>query len=75
MLRVGGRLHLIEHTRGDLPPIGWALDLATPVWQRIAGGCRLNRDPEAMLPERGWAIVRKDVRLGGLFKLLVALPA
>ncbi|PGF16852.1 methyltransferase type 11 [Natrinema sp. CBA1119] len=43
VLRPGGELRFLEHVRND----GWrarAQDALTPLWERAAGGCQLNRE-------------------------------
>ena len=45
VLRPGGELRFYEHVRSKLGVIGFAEDVATPLWSRLAGGCHLNRDP------------------------------
>lgn len=43
VLRPGGELRFLEHVRDD----GWrarAQDRLNPVWERLAGGCQLNRE-------------------------------
>ncbi|MBZ6496343.1 class I SAM-dependent methyltransferase [Natrinema longum] len=43
VLRSGGELRFLEHVRND----GWrarAQDRLTPLWERAAGGCQLNRE-------------------------------
>ena len=42
VLRPGGAARLLEHVRVDRPIVGWLQDALTPIWRRIAGGCRLN---------------------------------
>lgn len=42
VLRPGAVARLLEHIRVDLPGVGRLQDLLTPVWRRLAGGCRLN---------------------------------
>ena len=42
VVRHGGTARLLEHIRVDRPIIGWLQDALTPIWRRIAGGCRLN---------------------------------
>ena len=37
-----GVARFLEHVRIDRPIIGRLQDLVTPVWSRVAGGCRLN---------------------------------
>lgn len=42
VLRPGGVARLLEHVRVERPVVGWLQDLFTPLWRRLAGGCRLN---------------------------------
>lgn len=74
VLRPGGRLIQLEHTRTNhaLPDV--LLDLITPLWATIAGGCHPNRDTPALLERSGWQLLRHDRQLGGLIRLLEALP-
>lgn len=56
VLRPGGVLHFIEH--GLAPEEGvrrWQRRLE-PVQRRVAGGCHLTRDPEAMVRGAGFAV-------------------
>jgi SAM-dependent methyltransferase len=58
LLKPGGRLLFCEH--GLAPDAGvrrWQ-DRANPLWQRIGGGCNLNRDIPALLRRGGFAIER-----------------
>ena len=60
MLKPGGRLLFCEH--GLAPDAGvrrWQ-DRVNPWWQRIGGGCNLNRDIPALLRRGGFAIERID---------------
>jgi SAM-dependent methyltransferase len=55
VLRPGGRLRYVEHVRASTP--GWARAqrvLDATVWPRLAGGCRLSRDPRAAVDEAGF---------------------
>ncbi|WP_049927742.1 class I SAM-dependent methyltransferase [Halopiger goleimassiliensis] len=43
VLKPGGEFRFLEHVRAD----GWRArgqDLLTPLWERVAGGCHLNRN-------------------------------
>jgi ubiquinone/menaquinone biosynthesis C-methylase UbiE len=42
VLRPGGTARLLEHVRVERPIAGWLQDALTPIWRRVAGGCRLN---------------------------------
>ncbi len=75
VLRPGGKLLQLEHTRTGRPWIDAGLDAITPVWKRIAGGCHPNRDTTALLEANGWEIERHDRRGGGLIRLLVSTPS
>lgn len=74
VLRPGGRLIQLEHTRTNHALPDALLDLITPLWSTVAGGCHPNRDTPALLLDAGWQVLRHDRRLGGLIRLLEALP-
>lgn len=42
VLRRGGVARLLEHVRVEGAVIGRLQDVLTPLWRRLAGGCRLN---------------------------------
>ena len=42
VLRDNGSLLMLEHVRSTSTLVGRLQDWATPLWQRVAGGCRLN---------------------------------
>ena len=56
VLRPGGELVFVEH--GLAPDAGtrWWQRRLSPIWRRIAGGCRLDRDPPALLRGAGFAV-------------------
>ena len=43
VLRPGGRLLFIEHTRSRQPMLARVQTTLTPLWRRLAGGCHLDR--------------------------------
>lgn len=56
VLKPNGRLLFVEH--GLAPEAGvrrWQ-DRLTPLWKRIAGGCHLNRDMNALITSAGFQI-------------------
>lgn len=60
VLRPGGRLHFVEHGLApDAEVRRWQRRLE-PIQKRMAGGCRLTREPVVMLETAGFAIVEVD---------------
>ena len=55
VLKPEGRLHFLEHLRGD-GFIGTLHDVCTPAWSKIAGGCHLNRRTLQTLRESGFSL-------------------
>jgi SAM-dependent methyltransferase len=43
VLKPGGRLLFVEHTRSIQPACARAQDFLTPLWRWLGGGCHLNR--------------------------------
>lgn len=74
VLRPGGRLIQLEHTRTNHALPDALLDLITPLWSTIAGGCHPNRDTPALLERSGWQVLRHERHIGGLIRLLEARP-
>jgi ubiquinone/menaquinone biosynthesis C-methylase UbiE len=56
VLRPGGTLAYYEHVRSERPVLAAVEDLLTPAWQRIAGGCHLNRDTLGAITAAGFTI-------------------
>ncbi|MDR3535447.1 MAG: class I SAM-dependent methyltransferase [Acetobacteraceae bacterium] len=54
VLRPGGRLIFAEHGRAPDPAISRWQDRITPVCQRIAGGCRLDRKIDSLILAAGF---------------------
>ena len=65
VLRAGGMARLLEHVRVDHPVIGRLQDLLTPVWSRIAGGCRLNERSVDHVRHAGFVMTDVKSHLGG----------
>lgn len=53
LLRPGGKLVLFEHVRSHGALGAWQ-DRLQPMWGRISGGCRLNRETRAMVENAGF---------------------
>ena len=65
ILRPGGTLAVFEHVR--IPGVaGTVQDALTPLWRRIADGCRLNRETGRIIREAGFQEVgvRQKKKLG-----------
>lgn len=54
VLRPGGELVIVEHGLAQDPATQRWQKRITPVWRRLAGGCRLDRDMLALLGEAGF---------------------
>ena len=56
VLRPGGRMLFVEHTRSSQPVLAGVQDLLTPLWKRIGGGCHLNRPSLDLVREQGFSV-------------------
>lgn len=69
VLRPGGRLLLLEHTRGR--GLGaWLTDRLHPLWLAWNGVCHLNRETARSAQEAGFHLLREESRILGIFRLL-----
>lgn len=64
VLRPTGVVRLLEHVRMH-GVIGWLQDRATPLWRRVAGGCRLNEPTVQTILDGGFQIDDLRWHLGG----------
>ena len=60
VLKPGGALHFVEHGRGPEPRIARSQDRLTPLWRRIAGGCKLNLPVADAIGAAGFRLERLD---------------
>jgi ubiquinone/menaquinone biosynthesis C-methylase UbiE len=51
-----GQLIFVEHGRSPEPRVRVWQDRLTPVWQRVAGGCHLNRAIDRLILEAGFGL-------------------
>jgi ubiquinone/menaquinone biosynthesis C-methylase UbiE len=58
VLRSSGSLLFIEHGRAPEPGVARWQDRFDPIWCRIAGGCHLNRQIDALVRQAGFRIDR-----------------
>lgn len=56
VLKPGGKLLFCEHGRSDDRRVRKWQDRINPYWNRIAGGCNLNRDIDSLISEAGFKI-------------------
>jgi ubiquinone/menaquinone biosynthesis C-methylase UbiE len=56
ILRPGGRLLFCEHGAAPDPGVHRWQRRVTPVWRRLSGGCRLDRDPTEQITAAGFRI-------------------
>jgi SAM-dependent methyltransferase len=57
VLKPGGRMLFVEHTRSIQPSLGRVQDALTPLWKRIGGGCHLNRPAPDLIARAGFQVV------------------
>ena len=60
VLKVGGRLLVVEHGRAPEPRVARWQDRLDPFWQRLSGGCHLNRKIDDLLSDAGFRIDRLE---------------
>lgn len=72
LLRLGGRLALLEHVRSH-GKLGTWQDRLRPFWERIGGGCQLNRETRALVAEAGFDVsaLRNERIAGGIVQDLL----
>ena len=56
VLKPGGKLVFLEHGAAPDPGVAKWQDRINGVWGRIAGGCHLNRHPDALITGAGFTI-------------------
>jgi ubiquinone/menaquinone biosynthesis C-methylase UbiE len=56
VLRPGGKLLFVEHTRSIQPLFGGLQDGLTPLWKVIGGGCHLNRRAVELMQAAGFRV-------------------
>ncbi len=71
VLRPGGRLVLLEHTRGS--GMGaWLTDTLHPLWHAWARDCHLNRETARTVAEVGFRIERVEEHALGIVRVIEA---
>ena len=59
VLKPGGRMLFVEHTRSIQHGLARAQDALTPVWKKLAGGCHLNRPAASLIADAGFAVTEQ----------------
>jgi ubiquinone/menaquinone biosynthesis C-methylase UbiE len=67
VLTPAGVVRLLEHVRVDQPVVGWLQDFLTPLWRRLAGGCRLNQRTSQKVRDAGFQTVHLHSHVRGIF--------
>lgn len=60
VLKPGGRFLFVEHGRAPDAGVRWWQDRLTPIWQRLSGGCHLNRAIAELIEGAGFNIERLE---------------
>jgi phosphatidylethanolamine/phosphatidyl-N-methylethanolamine N-methyltransferase len=73
VLRPGGWLVLLEHTRGS--GLGaWLTDVLHLVWDRYSRECRLNRETVQTVVEAGFEVLHVERHALGIVRVIEAAP-
>ncbi len=73
VLRPGGRLVLLEHTRGN--GLGaWLMDAFHPLWHAWSRECHLNRETTRAVAEVGFEVQRVEQHVLGIVRVIEATP-
>ncbi len=71
VLRPGGRLVLLEHTRGS--GLGaWLTDIFHPVWKSWSRECHLNRETVQTVAQAGFDVQRVEQHAMGIVRVIKA---
>ncbi|MDY6877193.1 MAG: methyltransferase domain-containing protein [Chloroflexota bacterium] len=71
VLRPGGRLVLLEHTRGS--GLGaWLTEVFHPLWHTWSRECHLNRDTTHVVTEAGFEVQRVERHALGIVRMIEA---
>lgn len=71
----GACIHFFEHVRVDNKQAALLQDALTPLWEKVAGGCQLNRNTLKLIRESGLAVVEVTPLYKGLFQKIECINA
>ncbi len=70
VIKSGGQLLLMEHTRGTHPLTRWLTDVLHPRWYKWNGSCHLNRETARTVAQAGFNVTQVERRFGGVLQLV-----
>jgi ubiquinone/menaquinone biosynthesis C-methylase UbiE len=70
VLKPGGQLLFLEHGRAPEPRMRYWQRRLGPLWRRLAGGCRLDRDIPALIAANGFRLAWLEEGYIGVPRLL-----
>jgi AhpD family alkylhydroperoxidase len=72
VLRPGGTMRFLEHSRSDQPGVARLQARLAPAWSRASGGCRLDHDVHAAIEAAGLKVIEEEARASGLLVEIIA---
>ncbi len=72
VLQPGGKLLLLEHTRGQHPLAARLTDILDPAWFNWNGACHLNRRTASIVVEAGFHVMGVEHHAGGIVQVIRA---
>ncbi len=72
ILRPGGGLSLLEHTRGSAGIARRITDALAEPWYRFTGSCHLDRETDRILTDAGFTVTKMSTYWGGAVRLIYA---
>lgn len=72
VLKPGGQLLLMDHTRGTHPITRLFTDALNPVWYGLNGSCHLNRETARTVAQAGFEMTNVEQHFGGILQLVRA---
>jgi len=72
VLRPGGRLVLLEHTRGNSGLGAWLTDTLYPAWKTWSKECHLNRETAQTVAQVGFQVRRVERHAMGIVRVIEA---
>jgi ubiquinone/menaquinone biosynthesis C-methylase UbiE len=75
VLHPHGALRMLEHVRATQPWLAWLQDRLQPLWTRLTGGCRPNRQTERAVECAGFRIEPAGRRARGVLRRFQARSA
>ena len=72
VLQPGGKLLLLEHTRGHHPLAAALTDLLHPAWYALNRSCHLNRQTARTVAEAGFNMMSVERHVGGIVQVIRA---